>query len=427
LASALTTVLGFSLLLVSDLPLIRQLGVFVGAGLLAALAAALLWFAQVDHVFVETRRLARARLTRVSPSVRFTARSVLLAAAVVAVVGPWRLRWHDDIRDLEAMTPELRGEALEVRALFGESPTRTAYLTQGASLAEARSALERFLAWHAERFPDSAVAALGSAMPTPAGWAAAPGLLAGLDSFPPLLGEALARHGFRPEEFAPFFDAWRARIARPAVDYDGAVREFIGGLEGSMALTIASSPGHSWFVTVAEHPPGADPPPETATMPLDQLQSLNRLFLRYRVSALRLSACGLGLVGLSVFALYGLRRGLPIFAVPAGACLFSFGLLGFAGHPLNLFHLLGAFLGVCLSHNYAIFSAENAHRGQEPPPSIRLSALTTSASFAVLAFSSIPVVSALGTTVALIVVSALVAVEVIPLAKRAPAPRSIPA
>jgi len=101
-----------------------------------------------------------------------------------------------------------------------------------------------------------------------------------------------------------------------------------------------------------------------------------------------------------------------------GSCLFAFGLLGLTGETLNLFHLLGAFLGVCLSHNYAIFTAENAARGEEQPPSIRLSAFTTAASFGILAFSEIPVVKALGTTVALIVVTALVAVELLPLARR---------
>ena len=40
LASCLTTVAGFSLLLFSELPFIRQLGVFVGAGLVSALVAA---------------------------------------------------------------------------------------------------------------------------------------------------------------------------------------------------------------------------------------------------------------------------------------------------------------------------------------------------------------------------------------------------
>jgi predicted exporter len=98
--------------------------------------------------------------------------------------------------------------------------------------------------------------------------------------------------------------------------------------------------------------------------------------------------------------------------VPVGACLCSFGVLGLAGQPLNLFHLLGAFLALCLSLDYAIFTGDRAARGESgPPPSVRLSALNTTAAFGILAFSRIPVVAALGITVTLIVVLALVMVE----------------
>jgi predicted exporter len=169
-------------------------------------------------------------------------------------------------------------------------------------------------------------------------------------------------------------------------------------------------------VTIAEQAAGAEPPASTHTVTDSQLQNLNQLFSRYRVSALRLSSVGLAFVGLSVFVLYGLRRGVRIFAIPVGACLFAFGLFGVAGATLNLFNLLGAFLGVCLSHNYAIFTAESAVRREEPPPSIRMSAVATASSFGVLALSRIPVVSALGATVAVIVLSALAITELTPLA-----------
>jgi predicted exporter len=112
-----------------------------------------------------------------------------------------------------------------------------------------------------------------------------------------------------------------------------------------------------------------------------------------------------------VFLTYGLRDGVRIFAIPCGACLGIFGVLGWLGHPLNLFHLLGAFLGVCLTHNYSIFSATSAYRREPPPVSVRLSALTTASSFGVLALSGIPVVRALGITVAAMVVAALVVIE----------------
>jgi predicted exporter len=142
-----------------------------------------------------------------------------------------------------------------------------------------------------------------------------------------------------------------------------------------------------------------------------QLQSLNRIFGQYRSSALWLSLTGLAIVGAGVFLAYGLKDGLRIFAIPCGACLGLFGLFGWFGQPLNLFHLLGAFLGVCLTHNYSIFSATSAYRREPPPVSVRLSALTAIASFGALACSGIPVVRALGETVACMVLAALLAIE----------------
>jgi predicted exporter len=88
-----------------------------------------------------------------------------------------------------------------------------------------------------------------------------------------------------------------------------------------------------------------------------------------------------------------------------------FGLCGWLGLPLNLFHLLGAFLGVCLTHNYSIFTVTSAYMHQPPPASVRLSALCTAASFGVLSLSAIPVVHALGATVSLMVLAALLVIE----------------
>jgi predicted exporter len=236
-----------------------------------------------------------------------------------------------------------------------------------------------------------------------------------LADFEPQLQSALVRHGFAPEEFAAFFSAWREWRQRPAMPaYENLAQGLVGELHGPLGLLMSGEPGATWFAVVADHPPGASPPAETGTVEAAQLQTLNRLFGRYRASALKMSLFGLGLVGLSVLVLYRPRRGLRIFALPLGSCFFAFGVFGLAGQTMNLFHLLGAFLGVCLSHNYAIFSAENAARGETPPPSIRLSALCTAVSFGVLALSRIPVVAALGSTVALIVLTALVAVELEP-------------
>jgi predicted exporter len=244
-----------------------------------------------------------------------------------------------------------------------------------------------------------------------------PGRVAALGDFPRALRTALAGRGFDPEAFGPFFEAWLAwRQTSPRPSYDELVSGLGSALRGPFTALAQTAPGFVWFATVARHPPGAEPPAATATVSEAQLETLNRLFARYRISALHLSALGLALLGASVVALYGLRRGPGIFAIPAGAFLFAFGLFGLLGVTLNLFHLLGAFLGVCLSHNYAIFFAENSLRREEPPPSIRMSAAAAAASFGVLGLSHIPVVAALGSTVAVIVLAAWAATELLPVA-----------
>jgi len=418
LSSALTTVIGFSLLLFSELPLIRQLGVFVSAGLLSALATALLWFAQIKTPFMQTRAFARARFTGDRPRVRLVAQGLLVIGVLVALGGPWLLKWRDDIRQLEIPTPELQAEATEVRALFGDNPDRTLYITRGRTPAEARAALARFAAWHAKEHPGVTLASIGNVVPTMTEWQALPERIGGMEQFVPALQAALERHGFEAAAFAPFFNDWQAWRSAPRSSYDEVVGRLVGALHGPMQMMASIGPDRCWFFSVANHAAGSEPPVDTGTVGVSGLENMNQLFGRYRVSALRLSAWGLSLVGLSMLVIYGPWRGARIFSLPLGSCLFAFGLLGLTGETLNLFHLLGAFLGVCLSHNYAIFTAENAARGEEQPPSIRLSAFTTAASFGILAFSEIPVVKALGTTVALIVVTALVAVELLPLARR---------
>lgn len=415
LASCLTTVAGFSLLLFSDLPLIRQIGVFVSAGLLSALAAAMLYFAQLDRPLLEGRQFGGLG----AAGRPWWIRAAAAVALGIALAGPLRLQWRDDVRELDLPAPELLANDSALRALFGDSAQREVFLTHGTTLAEARQRLEDFVAAKNQAAPGGGAGSIGLLLPTEADWRAQPERAAMLEKFADEFRVALARRGFTPESFEPFFAAWsEARTRAPAASYVGLAANLERALTGPLALLGNMRSAPFWFLTVADQPAVAAPPAGAHTVGLDQLQSLNDLFTRYRWSALRLSLVGLGLVIASVFAIYPFRRGLRIAAIPAGACFFVFGALGLAGQTLNMFHLLGAFLGICLSHNYAIFSSENAAAGIAPPVPVRLSALSTAVSFGVLAFSRIPVIHALGMTVALIVVVALAVVELEPLGRR---------
>ena len=419
LASCLTTVIGFSLLLFSNLPFIREVGFFVSAGLLCALAAAMLYFAQLEHPYLEGRSFSRITAGRRSPW-RGRLRVMFGLAALVALVGPWRLRWQDDVRELDIPSPKLMANEAALQRLFGRTENRSVYLTYGNSVAEARRHLADFLVFEGKTEPGANAASLGLIFPTEGDWRKMPARLARLGGFAEDFRAALERHGFDASAFNSFFDDWTGLQKHPpAGDYGKLYRDLRPVITGPLAQLYNTHGPLCWFMTIVDR--AGLPPPAAGlnTVSVNQLQSLNRVFARYRWSALRLSLVGLGLVIASVFVIYRFRAGLRIALIPAGSCFFIFGMFGLLGQTLNLFHLLGAFLGLCLAHNYAIFSSESARAGTPPPAPVRLSALCAASSFGVLSFSRIPVVHGLGLTVALIVLTALAAVELEPLARGA--------
>jgi predicted exporter len=412
LASCLTTVAGFALLLFSELPFIRQLGIFVGAGLVCALGTAVIYFSTVRNPFLETRTFRGG--AGLPAGVRRGLRWLLIAAWVAALPGLALLQWRDDIRELQIPSPEITNENARISALFGEQADRTVYLTYGASVMDARDSLVKFEAWlRTAGGGHTRTIGLGAVVPTGGEHAAAVQFARKHPEFAGQLRAALTAAEFDADAFTPFFDAYTRHAAGATESELAAALEALQGkLTGPVGLLLHAGRPLSWFITLATAAPETAPPADLHTVSAGQLQSLNRIFSRYRRSALWLSLTGLAIVGSGVLLTYGGRDGLRIFAIPCGACLGLFGWFGWLGHPLNLFHLLGAFLGVCLTHNYSIFSATSAYRREPPPASVRLSALTTAASFGVLALSGIPVVRALGSTVALMVIVALLLIEV---------------
>lgn len=411
LASCLTTVAGFALLLFSELPLIRQLGVFVGTGLISALAAAVIYFATVRDPFLPTRQFRGGQA--IPDSTRRSYRRLLLIVWLAALPGLAMLKWKDDIRDLEIPSPELKREDARIRGLFGDSRERTVYLTYGASIGEAREAVEKLQTWLSAASDGKAeTIGLAAVVPTRSEHERATRFVREQREFPAQLRTALTAAGYDEGTFEPFFaDYMRHANGAGSSDVESALRVLETKLTGPLGLLLHDGQPLSWFVTLAEGAPTAPPPPDIHTVSTNQLETLNHIFSRYRQSALWLSLTGLAIVGGGVLLTYGLRDGVRIFAIPCGACLGVFGALGWLGLPLNLFHLLGAFLGVCLTHNYSIFSATSAYLHEPPPVSVRMSALTAAASFGVLALSGIPVVRALGATVALMVVVSLLMIE----------------
>jgi predicted exporter len=404
LGGAGTTFAGFLVLSVSELPLVRQLGVYVAAGIVCGLVATVLYFSLFPRLDFAPRH----------PSLRFALPNrirlpLLVVLTALSVFGLSRLHWHDDLRNLEYPSPALRAEDAALRTAFGQTDAGATLLTRGATYAEARSRWQQLSAGAPANAPLSSIASL---LPVPEDYRAAttPETRAQLAAFLPSFLAAAKAAGFEAEAFAPFQRDFTAYLNAPSPGYEPLLRDTLASLPGPLALLAHSDEEGVWFLSTAPRA-FAIPSAAEGTLSLSGIEGLNHLFSRYRAATARLSLVGiLALVVISC-ALHGPRLGLRTAALPLLATGLAFGVLALRGETFGLFHLLGALLGVCLADDYAHFAHIDDPAHPQARTAIRLSGLTTAASFAVLMTSEIPAVTALGATVTLIVVFALVFVE----------------
>ncbi len=132
---------------------------------------------------------------------------------------------------------------------------------------------------------------------------------------------------------------------------------------------------------------------------LDLKQASDDLYGAYLQDALKFS--GLGLVAICALLALTLRNGrdvLRVLAPLAVAVMTTAALLVLAGQQLTILHLVGMLLVVAIGSNYALFFV----RMDSPATlaSLLIANLCTVIAFGALAFSTVPVLAALGRTVA---------------------------
>jgi predicted exporter len=145
---------------------------------------------------------------------------------------------------------------------------------------------------------------------------------------------------------------------------------------------------------------------------LDMRQELDALYRGYLREALVHSLLGAAAIGALLFAsLRSPRRVFEVAAPLAAAALATCGVLALAGVELSIFHLIGLVLVVAVGSNYSLFFDRQAPSGQDrgrTVVSLLFAATTTIIGFGLLAFSKVPVLSAIGSTVGLGAAMALV-------------------
>ena len=157
----------------------------------------------------------------------------------------------------------------------------------------------------------------------------------------------------------------------------------------------------------------------TSVMFVDVKGEADQLYSGYLHEAIVLSLAGLAAIAvLLLVALRSFAGALRVLAPLAGAVLTVAAGLALAGQHLTILHLVGLLLIVAVGSNYALFFNRRQQSSQEGPDaapdidedaqggitprtlaSLLFANLTTVAGFGVLAFSSVPVLQAMGVTV----------------------------
>jgi len=134
---------------------------------------------------------------------------------------------------------------------------------------------------------------------------------------------------------------------------------------------------------------------------IDTVAELSAALAARTRSAALLLCLAYAAIGILLLVRYRRVAALGLLLVPMAASAGSLALLSATGSAITLFHVFALYLILGLGMDYGIFLRESGRESTACLLAILLSALTTTVSFGLLAFSSTPMISAFGITVAL--------------------------
>ncbi len=425
-AGCLTSVGGFVFMTLTNLPMLQQMGVAVALGLIFALAldfVYLPWIPAWRPSATERdgdKDVFGRRLSLRAPFPLLAVAALIVAAGLVAGA---RVRWSDDVRSLDVMSPGLQTEQTFLRGLFGQSKKQRIVLTSGPTLDAAFANLERFNATlsAASTGPGDRFINLGKLLPTAGQVARCGEYFRAHGDFADRLRTALEKD-FNADAFAPFWDDWKNWQQQSGANTDRVAQtpaRLLAGLRDVLPLPLQNlwndeQPGSAWLATrISESlydklPVGTLAAPNA---PIDQVETLNGALRRYRVTALTRGGIGLAFIALMVTFVYGWRRALFMMVVPAVSILLAVAVLGFLGQPLGLLHVVALLLGFCLASDYSIFLGSPGELPHSTHRAVLLAASTALLSFTVLSFSKVEALKDICLTVTLVIGFVLILCE----------------
>jgi predicted exporter len=352
----------------------------------------------------------------------FARRLRLVPAALTLAALAVLLVRHGEVWDpqLAALNPvPAREQALdaELRSALGASDARYLVAVRGADVEAALRGAERAGKALDAMVAEGRIGAYESParyLPSAATQAARLASLPDERTLRERLGEALAPLPLRPAKLEAFVaDVEGARSAAVLTRSALAGTAFEAALDGTLLrgedgswialLGLRAMPGAAIDASGVRQALGRADLAEASF--LDLRDELDRLYGGYLHRALAMSGLGLAAIVLLLAATLrdAGRTARVIVPFVAGAAVVAAAHV-LAGTRLNLMHLVGLLLVAAVGSNYALFfdglGQRERDEGRRTLASLVLANATTVASFALLALSTIPVLHAIGSTVA---------------------------
>ncbi len=409
----LTTVIGFSSLLLSGFPALAQLGLFAVVGLVtAALVTRYVLPVCVPPAFVP-REVPRG----IVPAVAQLARAKWLVPGAV-VLATFLLLWSDtplwqtDLGSLSPVSKSRNRLDQQLRHDLGAPDVRDLLVIEGETAEDVLQRGEAVMSQLEQLRTGGLVAGydlVSSYLPSRRSQQARQQALPERSVLEHNLQTALSGLPFAPGLFTPFLDSIDAARTQPMIDRD----TFKGTAVGLKLASLLIEQQGQWSAVVplrgvadrarlgeiveGWHAPGV--------AYVDLKEESNRLMTAYRDRTLAIVAWGLLVIAVVLaVGLQSISVLRPVLVPMMSALVVVAALVNAAGESLSLFHVATFLFVIGLGLDYALFFNRPEGTGEERARTLYgllVCSTTTILVFGVLACSAIPVLHAIGLTAAI--------------------------
>lgn len=406
-----TSICGFSAMLLSGFPGLAQLGMFSIAGIAtAALITRFVLPVLLPPDFAVTGIEPLAAHVRAAFGRARILRPVL-GLAVIGAIAVWIARdqrWSDELASLSPVAVAQQSLDQRLRDALGAADVRHIVVARSVSADQALALAERVgkaLDMAVDQEAISGYESPARILPSAATQ------MHRRDSLPEArvlrarIAEAARGTPFRAGTFEPFVDAVQQARSAPLLG-----RESLGGTKLGIHLdALLVQRDHAWYAMlplsrvkdVANLRRALAPLYDAQVVLLDTKSETDAIYATYRREAVSLSLLGaIAIVVLLAAAMRSPGRALKVCVPLVAAVLVTTGALLALGQTLTMFHLVGMLLVVAVGSNYSLFfDGSLGAPSDRTSLSLALANVTTAIGFGTLGFSSVPVLSAIGTTV----------------------------